>query len=267
MQKGKIKLLIRQISHIGFVNGVKSFIYINMQKRWGRKIYSIHHKKLGKEKFYLRSCSTDDYIANSILGKRGGYDFLNLMPDMVNNCRNVIDGGANIGIFSRMIYEMNPNVNIAAVELESTNYEMLKMNTAYTKVHCLLGGIWNDNTGLSIVGHVEGNEAGFSAQTSLDDDYEVQGYTIDKIMEIYGMDYIDILKLDIEGAEIEVFDDSSEQWLDKTRMVIIELHDRYRMGCSVAVYGRMEKHGFKCTNYDENVIFYKNKNDLGTINV
>lgn len=85
------------------------------------------------------------------------------------------------------------------------------------------------------------------------------------IMNMYDMDHIDIIKLDIEGAEIEVFDDSCERWIDKTKIVIVELHDRYRMGCSVAVYSRMQKHGFRCKIYDENVIFYKSKQDIGKL--
>ncbi len=264
----KSNLLIRLVIHMGFWNAIKSFVYINMQKRWGRKVYYIKHKKLGSSKFYLRSCSTDDYIANSILGPNGGYDFLPLMKDFLDSCQNIIDGGANIGIFSRMVTQINPKIKIIAVELEKTNYELLTRNVAgKNNIMPLMGGIWNANEPLAIEGHIEGNEAGFAAKRAVGKNSEAQGYTIDQIMNENGMDYIDILKLDIEGSEIEVFDDSSEKWIDKTKVIIIELHDRYRMGCSVAVYSRMEAHGFRCTQYGENIIFYKNKRDIGNINI
>ena len=43
----------------------------------------------------------------------------------------------------------------------------------------------------------------------------------------------DIVKLDIEGAEKEVFDRCD--WLNRVRVVAIELHDRFKPGCSAAV--------------------------------
>jgi len=63
----------------------------------------------------------------------------------------------------------------------------------------------------------------------------VQGITIDKIMDDYGLDRISILKVDIEGAEREVFMDSS-QWLDKVDALIVELHGRMKLGCNRVFY-------------------------------
>ena len=37
---------------------------------------------------------------------------------------------------------------------------------------------------------------------------------------------IDILKIDIEGAEKELFMDNYKTWLGKTKVIVIELHDR-----------------------------------------
>jgi Methyltransferase FkbM domain len=48
-----------------------------------------------------------------------------------------------------------------------------------------------------------------------------------------GIDSVDLLKVDIEGAEKEVFE--SCPWISKVRVLAIELHDRVRIGCSLAV--------------------------------
>ena len=47
--------------------------------------------------------------------------------------------------------------------------------------------------------------------------------------------YIDILKIDIEGAEKEVFSDTSA-WIEKVDSIIIELHERMKPGCISSFY-------------------------------
>src|SRR5262249_38864386 len=44
---------------------------------------------------------------------------------------------------------------------------------------------------------------------------------------------VDILKVDVEGAEREIF--SNCNWMVKVELLAIELHDRYFPGCSDAV--------------------------------
>jgi hypothetical protein len=63
----------------------------------------------------------------------------------------------------------------------------------------------------------------------------IQGKTLDSIMREYNLQRIDILKIDIEGAEKEVFNDTSS-WLEKTDAIIIELHERMKSGCDHSFY-------------------------------
>ncbi len=48
-----------------------------------------------------------------------------------------------------------------------------------------------------------------------------------------GIVSIDLLKVDIEGAEIEVFE--SCPWIKNVQITAIELHERVRPGCSATV--------------------------------
>ena len=50
-----------------------------------------------------------------------------------------------------------------------------------------------------------------------------------------GIERVDILKVDIEGAELEVFSDSG-RWIDCVDIVAIELHDHLKAGCSRALF-------------------------------
>jgi hypothetical protein len=55
--------------------------------------------------------------------------------------------------------------------------------------------------------------------------------TVDTIMKEQGIEYIDILKI----AEREVFKDTSS-WIGKVDALIIELHERMKLGCNRSFY-------------------------------
>ena len=82
--------------------------------------------------------------------------------------------------------------------------------------------------------------------------YDVQGMTLDNIMATYELDYIDYLKIDIEGAELEVFQDKPG-WVSKVGVMVLELHDRDRPGCRESFFGNID--GFDhISELGENVI-------------
>lgn len=62
----------------------------------------------------------------------------------------------------------------------------------------------------------------------------VRAYTVDELMRLGGIESVDLLKMDIETAEIEVLS-NAEPWIGRVRMLVIETHDRFRPGCSVAL--------------------------------
>ena len=73
-------------------------------------------------------------------------------------------------------------------------------------------------------------------------------------MKEHDIDSIDLLKMDIEGAEKDVLEKSSG-WIDRVDVLCAELHDRICMGCDRAFYlatkdfRTFERHGEKITAY------------------
>jgi hypothetical protein len=57
--------------------------------------------------------------------------------------------------------------------------------------------------------------------------------TVPGLMQQFGLETIDVLKIDVEGAEREIF--AACDWMDKVRFLAIELHDRFWPGCSALV--------------------------------
>jgi len=58
---------------------------------------------------------------------------------------------------------------------------------------------------------------------------------MDSVIDEYRLDKIDILKIDIEGAEKEVFADTSS-WIEKVDAIIVELHEHMKSGCVRSFY-------------------------------
>ena len=82
--------------------------------------------------------------------------------------------------------------------------------------------------------------------------------TIDEIMKILNVKKIDILKIDIEGAEHELFKNNYDTWLPNTRCLIIELHDRMRNRSSQNFFKAISKYDFSYSHQGENLVFINN---------
>jgi hypothetical protein len=63
---------------------------------------------------------------------------------------------------------------------------------------------------------------------------------MDTLLREHGVDRVDVLKVDIEGAEKEVFA-SCSSWIDRVGVLIVEFHDRLKDGCSDTVYAAAEQ--------------------------
>ena len=148
-----------------------------------------------------------------------------LLRDEVNS---VVDLGAHIGLTTLYFAQYFPMARFVCVEPNPANVEILKRNILWLgeRVRVIEGAISNhsgeenfDDSGWSWGGHLSG-----SKQLGR----MVRCYTMEEIIETSGLDKIDILKVDIEGAEQQLFG-SENKWLRKIRMIIIELHGTYSM--------------------------------------
>ena len=165
----------------------------------------------------------------------------------------IVDAGANIGLTSVFYANRYPQAKIIAIEPEPSNFEMLTKNTAsYPNIIALRAALWNKDCDLDIVDSGDGlwDFWGFSIrarETHLGPAKNrlVRGLTLDRLMKENGIDYIDLLKVDIEGAEKEVFEKPAG-WIDRVGAVAVELHDRFREGCSDSVLAATADFEYRC---------------------
>lgn len=158
----------------------------------------------------------------------------------------IIDAGANIGLASIYFSITYPHAKIIAVEPESSNYELLLENVKnYTNVFCEKAGLWDKNTYL-LISNPGTQKHSFKVEES-STPQGIKAVTVDELMAKHQLPFIDIVKMDIEGAEKEVFS-NHPAWISKVGMIVIELHDKHKVGCNRTFYTATEpfmKHEFR----------------------
>lgn len=170
----------------------------------------------------------------------------------------IIDGGANVGYSAVFFANKFPEAKIIAIEPERTNFEILRKNTDdYQNIELINSGIWNKNTYLKIQDSGVSKDAFMVDEVDSNERGSFKAVTIGEILRKSGFDEIDILKLDIEGAEKEVFYNNYDEWLNKVKILIIELHDRMKKGCSDTFFSAIKQYTFNMTFCGENIVLIK----------
>lgn len=154
----------------------------------------------------------------------------------------IVDAGANIGLASIYFANRYPEARIIAIEPEKDNFELLRKNvTPYPNITPVQAALWNRNEEINMLDPGLG-EWGFMAEEResgneppVNARHSVSAMTVDGIMKDHRLEKIDILKVDIEGAEKEVFSDTSS-WIDMVDSLIVELHERMKAGCNRSFY-------------------------------
>lgn len=152
----------------------------------------------------------------------------------------IIDAGANIGLASIYFATRFPEARIIAIEPEDGNLEVLRLNTReYLNVTVFPGALWGRDEQLHVVDNSYGNW-GFMTSSVGDPQskaasiaQETCGITVPSLLKKYGIQRVDIFKIDIEGAEKELFEDCAA-WIEQVDALIVELHDRMKPGCAAS---------------------------------
>ncbi|WP_396167557.1 FkbM family methyltransferase [Flavobacterium sp.] len=173
----------------------------------------------------------------------------------------IIDAGANIGLAAVYFNRKYPNAKIIAIEPEKSNFEILKMNCKhYKNIYLHKRALSSQsNLTLNVIDKGYGNW-GFVTEIDSDESFEnivdtVITITIDEILNENSLEYIDLLKIDIEGGEKLLFESNYENWIPKTKCIVIELHDGIKMGSSNSFFKAISRFNFSYHNRGENLVF------------
>lgn len=154
--------------------------------------------------------------------------------------RLIVDGGAHVGLASLYFLHRFPNARLVAIEPNAGNASLLERNLAGSiGATVCRAALWPHAEEIRIV-DPQADTWSFRVAAGVGEGATVASITMPQLVAEHGD--VDILKLDIEGAEGPLFAGDTD-WLSQVRMVIIELHERHAPGCTQVTHEAMQRHG------------------------
>ncbi len=163
----------------------------------------------------LRLASTDAEVFGQVITAQ------EYAPIIDEGARVIVDCGANIGLTSAYFLSRLPEARVIAIEPFPANAELCRLNLAPYGVRAKVieAAIWNSTTTL-VLEHTE-SEWGVRVRPAAPGETgTIQAIDIESL----GLPHIDILKIDIEGSEENLFSESEQAWLPSISNIAIELH-------------------------------------------
>lgn len=170
---------------------------------------------------------------------------LGLIPQFVEAAELVVDVGAHIGTFAKLVHDQNPKARIVCIEACPENLEALQKNVGdfATIVHAacsyergkpmLLNAVWPNcsSTGGSIVSFPPHTCAARGDTQYWLDERPLPVVTLESPL-VAGEKRIDLLKLDCEGCEFSVL--GRTPILDRIGFIVGEYHGAARWNLLLA---------------------------------
>jgi len=143
--------------------------------------------------------------------------------------RTIVDLGANVGAAAVFLLNQYPQARVIAVEPATGNFQVLERNLAPyagrgAAVHA---AVWSSSTPLRIErGYRDGLDWSLQTKPAAAGEAgeHTRALTVAQLLEEFRLEHIDLLKIDVEGAERELFHGDTS-WLHRVRNLCVELHD------------------------------------------
>jgi FkbM family methyltransferase len=153
--------------------------------------------------------------------------------------RTIVDAGANVGLASVWFALRYPHAHIVAIEPDAGNVGVLQQNCSpFPQITVVQAALWGRPGQLVLHDPGLGPWAFQVREGHPSGPGEVvTGLTVGELLARRDLDLsqIDLLKLDIEGSEKEVLE-TAEPWIDSVRALAVEVHDRFKPGCTRALF-------------------------------
>lgn len=203
----KVSRVLRWSKRVGLANALS----FELQQTLRRPIISFYHNGL-RRRVYLRSSSSDIEVFEHIF-IQDEFDI------QLESPKFIIDGGANCGLAALYLSCRYPAARIIAVEPSAENCALCLRNISGLNVEVVQTAIWSSSTTLKIENP---RDQPWSFQCIEVDDSDPDGFAARDMLSLLAGQQCDLVKLDIEGAEIEVF--RKPDWIDNVSAIVVEIH-------------------------------------------
>jgi FkbM family methyltransferase len=208
----KLRRIILLSRLMGFSNAIK------FELAWSLKQPQVQVKlPQYPTPFEIRRNESDYSVFSTIFLDRELDEFLPPSPQLI------IDGGANVGYSTAYYANRYPQAKIIAIEPSSENCRRIRQHcAAFENVTSIEGGLWNESGFLHIANP---EDPAWAYRCELVDRPAADtfpAFTMAQVIASSGKARCDLLKLDIEGAEEQLF--TSGDWVDRVDAVLVEVH-------------------------------------------
>ena len=156
----------------------------------------------------------------------------------------IIDGGANIGISCRYWKDLYPEAEVLAFEPDEKNFVLLQKNVkGLTNITAENKALWSSHGVLKFkaVGGEGGHVANAKSHAGKDQIVKVPSFRLRDLLNRK----VDLLKLDIEGSEMEVLRDCKDL-LGNVEKIFVEHHSFLGQPQQLGeLFGILETAGFR----------------------
>lgn len=234
--------------NLGLLRGTRAFFLVEVLN--SRKF----HLRPYTHPFFLRADTFDRNVFREIFLLN---DYAIPLP---SEPHVIVDAGANVGLSTVYFRHRYPSAVIYAIEPDQKNYAAMLQNIQhYNQVVPIESALWHRDVSLRVKnpgGHSWALEV---EECSADVPNSFKAISLETLMKRNALSHIDLLKLDVEGSERELFSAGYEYWLPKTRTIIVETHDWLKDGCSREVFKAISKYSFKLTIHGGMLVFTNNE--------
>ena len=179
----------------------------------------------GREVTYRPGTNDPNIIYNVLFKTRPREEYA--VPATVKPL-TILDIGGHIGSAALFFAMRYPDAHVYSFEPVNDNFELLKKNTqGLRNVTAVNLGLGNEDRTLKVRAATPGNLASFSVNstdTSSGPEREIVIRNAGRCLQELSIDKVDLIKLDAEGAEMEIIEALPEEILGNAQWITGELH-------------------------------------------
>jgi FkbM family methyltransferase len=144
----------------------------------------------------------------------------------------VIDIGAHIGRYTiTSSKQVGKNGKVVAIEADPENFQLLKRNIALNKLTNVMPlnyAVFSERTKIKLYeqsASAKYNSIMLTRAAKTKNYVEVNADTLDSILKLNGVNRVNWIKIDVEGAEFEVLKGSTKSLSGENMYLLIEIHN------------------------------------------
>ena len=151
------------------------------------------------------------------------YDNLDL-----DNCKTVLDIGANVGLWTKYILNRNAK-KVFCFEPNKKALDHLKYGLRNDKNATVIEkAVYKENATLKFYINEDNSlTSSVLPESGHSPSYDVDAISLESAINLTGEDKIDLVKIDIEGAEFDIIENLPQHVFDRIDSFLIEYHDFY----------------------------------------